>query len=72
MKHRGTIPAVREAIRIAGTQTELARMAGCAQQTISDILTGRRKVSAEIALRIAKATGVPPHRLRPDLFEAAQ
>jgi len=47
-------------------------MAGCAQQTISDIATGRRRVSAEIALRIAKATGVPAHKFRPDLFEAAQ
>jgi DNA-binding transcriptional regulator YdaS (Cro superfamily) len=72
MKHRRNVNAVHEAIRIAGTQTDLARMAGCAQQTISDIATGRRRVSAEIALRIAKATGVPAHKFRPDLFEAAQ
>lgn len=72
MKHRQTIAAVQEAVQIAGTQTELARMAGCAQQTISDIVTGRRSLSAEIAIKIAKATGLPAHRLRPDLFEAAQ
>lgn len=72
MKHRGSITAVQEAIRIAGTQSKLAAKAGCAQQTISDLVTGRRKVSAEIALRIAKATGLPAKNFRPDIFGAAQ
>lgn len=72
MKHPNTVSAVKEAIKIAGTQTELARMAGCSQQTISDVVNGRRSLSAEVAVRIAKATGLPAYRLRPDIFEAAQ
>ena len=72
MRQGKYIGAVREAIEIAGNQTKLARKAGCAQQTISDIVAGRRRLSAEIAVKISKATGIPVKRLRPDIFEVAQ
>jgi DNA-binding transcriptional regulator YdaS (Cro superfamily) len=71
-KHvKSTLIAIREAVNIAGTQALLADAAGCSQQTISDIMTGKRRLSAEIAIKISKATGVPAHALRPDLFEGA-
>jgi DNA-binding transcriptional regulator YdaS (Cro superfamily) len=72
MKQRKPTAAIRKAIDIAGSQAKLAERAGCAQQTISDILTGRRRMSAEIAVKIAKATGLSPSQFRPDIFEAVQ
>ena len=54
---------------LAGGQSKLAQMAGCAQQRINDIVKGRRPLSAELAVKISKATGIPRAELRPDIFE---
>jgi DNA-binding transcriptional regulator YdaS (Cro superfamily) len=34
--------------------------------------TGSRKLPAERVTDISRLTGIPPHDLRPDIFEAAQ
>ena len=67
----GKNPLIEEAIRIKGRQSDLARAIGCAQQTISKLLNGEIRVSAEQAVAIHKATrgAVPKYSLRPDLFE---
>ncbi len=38
-------------------QLDLARVLGCAQSTISQIISGKRRPSPELALRIEEATG---------------
>lgn len=62
---------VRLARAAAGlTQVQLADAAGLHKITISRIETGRYPLSIAAAIRIARATGVPPMHLRPDNFEA--
>ena len=62
--------AVKRAVEIIGSQVKLAAAAGCAQQTISDIISGRRTLSAELAVAISRATDgrVSREDLRPDIF----
>jgi DNA-binding transcriptional regulator YdaS (Cro superfamily) len=62
------IKAINKAVKAAGSQSKLATLAGCAQQRINDIVKGRRRLSAELAVKISKATGIPRSELRPDLF----
>jgi len=71
MKAKRPHPLVAEAITIAGSQAKLAEAAGCSQQAISFLLNGRMGMSAEMAVRLDRATGgrVPKEQLRPDLFE---
>lgn len=58
-----------EAIRRAGSQSELARKIGVRQQNIWDwINKGKRQVPAEYAMAIEEATGVLASDLRPDVF----
>lgn len=61
---------IRRAIEIVGSQEKLAEMAGCSQQQISWLLTTAKKVSAEHAVGIERATNgaVVRSDLRPDLF----
>jgi len=65
-------PHIAEAICQVGSQAELARRCGCAQQTISKILHREISVSPEIAKKIDLATdgNVPRWKLRPDLWDA--
>lgn len=63
--------AIRKAIEAAGSQTKLATLAGCGQQTISDLLNGKRRASASFAIRFEKKTGVSRRILRPDVFGSA-
>jgi len=62
--------ALHEAVKIAGSQSALSRLIGVTQQHISHLLRTGKPVSAEQAVKIEKATGVPRHRLRPDLWES--
>lgn len=63
--------ALKQAIELAGGQTKLARAIGTTQGHVSQWLR-RGKVPADKVLKIERATGVPAHKLRPDVFEAAQ
>lgn len=61
---------IRRAVEIKGSQSKLAVDAGCTQQAISFLLTDAETISAEMAIKIDRATGgtVPKEKLRPDLF----
>lgn len=60
-------PLIR-AIKVAGSQTELARRIGKTQGHISTWLRRGAKTPANMVLRIETATGVSRHELRPDLY----
>lgn len=57
-----------KAVEIAGSQQKLADMIGCTQQQISYLL-GAKSISAEMAIKIERATGgaISFATLRPDL-----
>jgi len=54
------------AIEVAGSQALLAQRLKCSQAAVSKWL--RIRVPAERAIEIERATGVPRHELRPDLW----
>lgn len=60
-------PQVARAIEICGSQPALAEKLRCRQQTVSKMLNLEIPVSAEFALLIADATGIPASEIRPDL-----
>jgi plasmid maintenance system antidote protein VapI len=63
-------PLIEEAIDMAGSQAELATRCGCAQQHISKLLNREVSITAEMAVKIEKATEgkIPRWRARPDLW----
>ena len=70
-----THPLTSYRAKVGASQTELAARVGTAASYISQIETGFRRPSIEMAKRIAAATGLPISDLRPDLreiFEAVQ
>lgn len=59
------------AINKAGSQTDLAKLVGLKNASqISSMLNRDGQASAKYAAKISKATGVPCHQLRPDIFPA--
>lgn len=50
------------------TQEQFAELASVSQTLVSLVERGRRKVPALRVLSIEKATGIPRHTLRPDLY----
>lgn len=62
---------IQRAVDILGSQVALAREVGCNPTHIHQLLTGTKKPSAKIALRIETATSkkVDRRRLRPDDWE---
>ena len=62
---------VAKAVRILGSQAELAKACGCSQQMISAVATGDRRMKAELASKIDQATHgvVPKHELCPEVFD---
>jgi DNA-binding XRE family transcriptional regulator len=54
------------------TQAEIAVALGVDQGTIANIETGKRPPSWKLAARIAKLTGIPARKLRPDMAEVFQ
>ncbi|WP_248769095.1 YdaS family helix-turn-helix protein [Pseudomonas sp. MWU12-2345] len=62
--------AAMRAAKAAGGQSALARAIGCTPQAIQRMCaTGR--VPAERVIPIEKASGIPRHELRPDLYPLA-
>lgn len=55
-------------IEIVGSQEKLAKAIGLSQQAISRWVKSGR-VPAEHARKVSEATGVPPHIIRPDIFD---
>lgn len=57
------------AVEAAGSQTELARRIGVTQMHVWNWLNrSKGKVPGEYVIAIEKATGVPRHELRPDIY----
>ena len=65
---RPELDSLEEAIRIAGSQSELARQIGVAQASVWKMLHKAQRASAEFVLKIEGATGISRHDLRPDLY----
>ncbi len=59
------------AIQIAGSEAKLAEKAGCSQVAINKAKRAGR-VSAEMAVKIETAVGIPRQQLRPDLWPTAE
>jgi DNA-binding transcriptional regulator YdaS (Cro superfamily) len=67
--HEDTKTPLARAIAVAGSQSELARRIGVTQAHIWQWLhRGKRRIPAEYVLKVEKATGIPRHELRPDLY----
>lgn len=64
---------IQRAVKIAGSQRALAEKAGLSQQMISWLLTTAPNVTAEVAVKLERATdgAVTRADLRPDLFGEA-
>lgn len=63
------LPALKRAVAIAGGQARLARTLGLKSQgAVSNWFHKTGRVPAEQVLAIERATGVPRHELRPDLY----
>lgn len=58
------------AIAIAGSEAKLAERVGCSQVAINKAKRVGR-VSAEMAVKIEAAVGIPRQQLRPDLWPEA-
>lgn len=62
--------ALEQALQIAGSQSELARICGVQQPTVWKWLQSSKRIPAEHVLRVEAATRVPRHHLRPDIYPA--
>lgn len=63
--------ALLSAIRIAGSQTNLAKSLGMNNASqISSMVNRDKKASAKWVAKISEVTGVSCHELRPDIFPA--
>lgn len=56
------------AISKAGSQKALADLLGLRQSHISNWKNRNKRIPAERVLDVERATGVPRHELRPDLY----
>lgn len=63
---------VSRAVDLKGSQQKLAEAIGCSQQQISYLLKEADRISAEMAIKIERATAgqVRREELRPDLYAA--
>lgn len=65
---------LQKAINKAGSQQALAAAIGVSQQHVSYLMTKARRIPAEIAIAVERATDgeVSRNELRPDIFGDAQ
>lgn len=58
-------PPLEKAISIAGSEAKLAKLCGCAQQTINKLRHGKLSLDADWAIKIARAVNgaVPAEQL---------
>jgi DNA-binding transcriptional regulator YdaS (Cro superfamily) len=62
------IKGLDKAIAKAGGQRALAELLGLGQTAVSNWRNRKKRVPAERVIEIERATGVPRHELRPDLY----
>lgn len=60
--------ALQQAIKQTGNQLKFADLLGISPGHLTNIIKGKRRITAEMAIRIEVATGVSRADLRPDLF----
>lgn len=68
----GPVGALLRAVKIAGSQAELARRVGKKQAHVWNWINRDKKVPADMVLAIEAATGVPRNDLRPDIYPVEQ
>ena len=68
MNADASLQALERAVELAGGQSALARAIGKSQSHIWHWLKVAKRVPAEAAVAIEKATGIPRRELRPDLY----
>lgn len=60
--------ALQTALRVAGSQVQLARVCGVKQPSVSLWIKHSKPLPAECVLKVEAATGVSRHLLRPDIY----
>lgn len=60
--------ALKRAIEAAGSQSAFARICGCTQGNIWQLVKRGGHLPAQYVLRVEASTGVSRHDLRPDLY----
>lgn len=66
------LAALREAVKVAGGQSALARAVNVRQGHVWSWLNRSKRVDARYAIPVEEKTGVSRHKLRPDIFGKAQ
>ncbi|MFZ5667158.1 MAG: transcriptional regulator [Pseudomonadota bacterium] len=67
-QHQRAIAAFADAIRVAGSQTAIAKICECTPGAISQLVIRSRPLSARFVLKVEAATGISRHELRPDIY----
>ncbi|WP_348656618.1 YdaS family helix-turn-helix protein [uncultured Sphingobium sp.] len=62
--------ALHRAVEAMSSQSALARAIGTSQQRLWNWLDKGKPIPAEFVLKTEKATGIPRHELRPDIYPA--
>ena len=65
---RHATAAFADAIRIAGSQTAIAKICDCTPGAISQLVIRGRPLSTRFVLKVEAATGISRHDLRPDIY----
>lgn len=60
---------IERAVDAAGSQAELAKALNVSPQRVWNWVNRDSEIPAEQVLPIERATGIPRHELRPDIFE---
>jgi DNA-binding transcriptional regulator YdaS (Cro superfamily) len=64
------MPNLKHLFRLAGVrQRDVAEAVGRSEGAVSQWVGGERDIPADLVLRVEQITGIPRHRLRPDLWE---
>lgn len=60
--------ALISALQRAGSQAKFARICGCTEPNVWQLVRGQRPLPARYVLSVEAATGVSRHELRPDIY----
>jgi sulfate adenylyltransferase subunit 2 len=65
------MPDLKTLFRSSGrSQRDIATALGRSEGAVSQWVTGERDIPAELVVKLEEVTGIPRHRLRPDLWES--
>jgi sulfate adenylyltransferase subunit 2 len=64
------MPDLKTLFRATGKrQRDIAEAVGRSEGAVSQWVTGEREIPADLVVKVEEVTGIPRHRLRPDLWE---